>query len=99
MAYDSTASITPHLATRSRKAGGSSHLEPKAPARSVMFSFVCESKVGFSMEAETKTHRWFFTMKGFTLAALCFLASLSTRNLFGGVQGFEGWVREVLGAP
>jgi hypothetical protein len=28
---------------------------------------VCESKVGFSMSALTKTHKWFFNWKGLTL--------------------------------
>ena len=33
------------------------HLEPKDLALRVMFSFVCESKVGFSMRQLTNTQR------------------------------------------
>lgn len=60
------------------------------------------SKAGFSICALTKTHRWFFTMKGFTLAALLFLLTFSTRCLGGakrrgreqratGERGREAW--------
>ena len=40
-------------------------VDPKDFTFSVMFSFVCESKVGFSMRQFTNTHRWPFMWNGF----------------------------------
>ena len=50
-------STTPHESTSLRNLSEKVHLEPKADCLSVMFSFVCESNVGFSIKQLTKTLR------------------------------------------
>ncbi|KAG0616636.1 hypothetical protein M758_5G130300 [Ceratodon purpureus] len=64
-----TLSTSPHLATAQtmyrvpffKKSADNSHLEPMLLARVVSVSFVCESNVGLSISALTKTHIWFLT--------------------------------------
>lgn len=45
----------------------SSHVEPNAVFLSVIFSLVCESNVGFSINVFAKIHRCGFTWNGLIL--------------------------------
>mmetsp|Transcript_28276 Transcript_28276/g.81411 ORF Transcript_28276/g.81411 Transcript_28276/m.81411 type:complete len:211 (-) Transcript_28276:881-1513(-) len=64
LAHCSTVSTIPVFSTFLMVESDTSHLEPNLPAFKVMVSFVCESKVGFTIKAFTKTKRWERTWKG-----------------------------------
>ena len=61
---------------------GSGSMKVNAWGKWVSCSITCESNAGFSIKQLMKTHRWFFTMNGFTLAFLFFLLTLSVIDLF-----------------